>query len=142
MKQQNGFTLIELMIVVVIIGILTSVAVPAYQDYVIRSRLTEATSNLSDARIKMEQFFQDNLRYGDAGGTVCPAAIPASSAYFTYGCSTPTTTTYTITATGIDSVSGFIYTIDESNNKRTTGFRTGWGTAPANCWITNRGETC
>ncbi|MDD2701394.1 MAG: type IV pilin protein [Sideroxydans sp.] len=142
MKQQNGFTLIELMIVVAIIAILTSVALPAYQDYVIRSRLTEAVSNLSDARIKMEQFYQDNLKYGDAGGAVCPATIPASSAYFTYACSTPTTNTYTITATGIDSVNGFVYTIDESNTRTTTGVKTGWGSVPANCWITTKGGTC
>jgi len=142
MKQQNGFTLVELMIVVVVVGILASVALPAYQDYVIRGKLTEATSNLSDARVKMEQFFQDNRQYGDAGGAVCPATISASSDHFNYTCSTPTTDTYTITATGRDGLSEFIYTIDESNTKQTTGLMAGWGTVPASCWITSKGGSC
>lgn len=142
MKQQNGFTLVELMIVVVIVGILASVALPAYQDYVIRGKLTEGTSTLADARVKMEQFYQDNRKYGDAGGTVCPATVPASSDNFNYTCSTPTTETYIITATGKTGLSDFIYTINETNTKRTTGLKSGWGTAPLNCWITSKGGTC
>jgi type IV pilus assembly protein PilE len=141
-KLQTGFTLIELMIVVAVIGILTLVAFPAYNDYVIRGKLIEATSALSDGRVKMEQFFQDNRKYGDAGGTTCPAAIPASSTNFTYTCSTPTTNTYTITATGTGSLSDFIYTVDEANAKKTTGLKAGWGTAPMNCWITSKGGAC
>lgn len=144
MKQQNGFTLVEIMIAVVIIGILASVALPAYQDYVIRGKLTEATSNLADARIKMEQYFQDNRKYGDAGGTACPATIAASSDNFSYTCSTPTTDTYTITAkskAGLG-VNVFVYTIDEDNLKKTTSLKSGWGSTPANCWITSKGGSC
>ncbi|MDD2928595.1 MAG: type IV pilin protein [Sideroxydans sp.] len=142
MKQQNGFTLVELMIVVVIVGILASVALPAYQDYVIRGKLSEATSGLADARVKMEQHFQDNRKYGDAGGTVCPTAIPASSTHFNYTCSTPSTDTYVITAIGISPLNDFSFTIDETNTKRTTSLRTGWGSTPANCWITSKGGAC
>lgn len=142
MKLQTGFTLIELMIVVAVIGILTLVAFPAYNDYVIRGKLIEATSALSDGRVKMEQFFQDNRKYGDAGGTTCPATIPASSTNFNYTCSTPTTDTYTITATGTGSLSDFIYTVDEANAKKTTGLKAGWGTATMNCWITSKGGAC
>jgi type IV pilus assembly protein PilA len=49
-KNQQGFTLIELMIVVAIIGILAAVAVPAYQDYTIRSRVTEGLSLANSAQ--------------------------------------------------------------------------------------------
>lgn len=140
MKMQKGFTLVELMIVVVIVGILASVAMPAYNDYVTRGKLVEGTSALSDGRVKMEQYFQDNRTY--VGG---PA--PANTTNFTYAASNLSTATYTITGTGIGSLAGFSYTIDETNTKRTTNAPAGWATAtmpgtPATCWIRNKGGTC
>jgi type IV pilus assembly protein PilA len=61
MKQvQQGFTLIELMIVVAIIGILAAVAIPAYQDYTIRSRVTEGLSLASAAKTGVSEYFATN----------------------------------------------------------------------------------
>ena len=132
MKAQRGFSLIELMIVVVVIGILASIGFPAYNDYVTRGKLTQATSGLADGRVRMEQYFQDNHTY--VGGP-CPAATD----YFSFACSNLSATTYTITATGIPSnLTNFSYTINETNTKASN---TPWGVG-GTCWITKRGDAC
>ena len=102
MKQQRGFTIIELMIAVAIIAILAAIALPAYEDYVRRAKLTEAFTALADFRVRMEQFYQDNRRYDGGGLDGCGAAAPNSKA-FTFGCvpGLAPSQTYTITATGI-----------------------------------------
>lgn len=150
MKLQKGFTLIELMIVVVVIGILASVALPAYQDYMTRSKFPSATSNLASKRIRMEQWFQDNHTYlgADVAGGPC-AADTSSSQYFTFTCPTAnlTATTYLIqaaggnAATGNQSMAGFTFTIDQNNAKATTVTHQGWTGNPA-CWISNKGGSC
>jgi type IV pilus assembly protein PilA len=57
-KMQQGFTLIELMIVVAIIGILAAIAIPAYQDYTIRAQVSEGMSLTSGTRTAVSEFFQ------------------------------------------------------------------------------------
>lgn len=130
-SNQKGFTLIELMIVVAIIGILTAIAMPNYTDYVKRGKAAEATSDLANGRVKMEQFFQDNRTY--LGGP-CPAA----GSHFTYACDSDATT-YTITATNKASdMSGFSFSIDQ-NNAKTSTFD---GTTGATCWLTSKNGSC
>lgn len=136
MKAQDGFTLIELMIVVAIIGLLASVGIPMYSDHVMRGRLAEATSALSDGRVRMEQFFQDNRTY--VGGPA-PDATPS----FTYAAGNLTAATYTLTATGRLGATGFIYTLNEANARSTTGVpSTAWGTTGGTCWIVKKGGGC
>ena len=59
-KQQQGFTLIELMIVVAIIGILAAIAIPAYQDYTIRAQVSEGLNLAGGAKTAVTEFFQDS----------------------------------------------------------------------------------
>ena len=81
-KQSNGFTLIELMITIAIIAILASIALPSYNSYVARSKIAEATSELSQWRNAAERYYQDNRNYTD----VCDDTGPVGAKYFTYSC--------------------------------------------------------
>ena len=60
MQKQQGFTLIELMIVVAIIGILAAVAIPAYQDYTIRAKVTEGLSLASGGKTSVSEYYASN----------------------------------------------------------------------------------
>ena len=74
-STSQGFTLIEVMITVAIIGILAAVAYPSYTDYVRKSHIQEAFSNLSAYRAKLEQYYQDNRAFAaSATATTCGGA--------------------------------------------------------------------
>lgn len=139
MKTQNGFTLIELMIVVAIVGILAAIVVPSYRDYLTRGRIPDATSNLSTKRVQMEQFYQDNRTYVSA--TAC-TADSTTSKYFDISCSgAATSTTFTLQAVGKGAMAGFTYTIDQNNAKASTITASGW-TGNTTCWVTKKGGAC
>ena len=141
-QAQRGFTLIELMIVVVIVAILASIAIPSYQDYIRRGRITEAVSTLSEARVKMEQFFQDNRTY--VGTCVSNTVAPplTNTANWTFACSGQSTTGYLMTATGISGMVDFVYTINEANTRTTTSLPTGWVGTGNTCWVIRKDGSC
>ncbi len=131
-----GFTLIELMVTVAIIGILASIALPAYNDYIRRGQAVEGTTELSAMRVRLEQFYQDNRNYG-----VSPACgVTASTLqYFTITCTT-TGQDFTLTATGSQgAVVGSTYTLNSANAQATTSFKGATVTKP--CWLI-RGSEC
>lgn len=148
MKQSPGFTIIELMITVAIIAFLAAIALPAYNDYAKRAKLTEAFTSLSAFRVRMEQYYQDNRKYDGPGLNGCGAAAPAGNdaKYFDYEC-TPAVSpaqTYSVKATGIatQGLTNFVYTLNEKNDRATTTVGTDWSGAGAACWVRRKDGSC
>jgi len=145
MNKQSGFTLIEMMIVVAIIGILAAIAIPQYQDFVTRGQLVEAHAGLGAFRVQMEQYYQDNRNYGTGGCGITGVNAPKYK-YFTHDCRlSGGGQGYQATATGSGGRVGppaatpaFIFNINEQNLRNTTSAPTGWSTA-ATCFVTRKG---
>ena len=121
-SRSQGFTLLELMIVVAIVAILTTIAYPNYRDYVIRGQLVEATQGLAAVRANMERYFQDNRSYQFVAPFPVPCgAGPIPAGKFTITCAVPDTTHFTATAVGNAApLSGFTFTVDQNDNQITT----------------------
>ncbi len=143
MRRIQGFTLIELMIVVVVIGILATFVYPSYSDYVVRSKLSEPRAKLAEMRTRLEQYYQDRRTYLGAcvAGTVAP--LPADGQYFTYSCPTLLADSYVVRADGVEAqgTAGFQFEIDQSNTRSTPAAPSGWATS-ASCWVRDRGGSC
>ena len=101
-KTSNGFTLIELMIVVVIIGVLAAIAMPAYQDYGKRARRADAKSALLDAGLNQEKWRANNSSYAATTVSVWSNTGALSlDGYYTINAVSGTVTQYSITATPV-----------------------------------------
>ena len=74
-KVQKGFTLIELMIVIAIIGILAAIAIPAYQNYTIRSQVTEGLSLADGWKTSISEYYAQNGKFPQ-GAAVAPTRRP------------------------------------------------------------------
>src|SRR5207248_1656111 len=79
-RLQQGFTLIELMIVVAIVGILAAIAIPAYQDYVARSKVSEAMATLGACKTSVTEYIQVNA--GSAPNTLAKGGCSSVSSQY------------------------------------------------------------
>lgn len=143
--RARGFTLIELMVTVAIVAILAAIAYPSYRDYVLRGRLVDATNGLSTMRANMERYFQDNRTYLSTGSYTSPCLVSSTLRMvgsFTLSCDgsygAVTATTYTLVATGSGTTAGFVFTVDQANNRATVSVPTGWTTCSTD-WVSRRG---
>jgi len=127
MSNAKGFTLIELMITVVIIGILTMIAIPQYGQYVIRGNRSAAEAFMMDVANREKQYLLDARSYAPDLLTLSMTEPPNVSKYYTVTISAPaaaTPPTFTITATpvtGSKQVSDGALTLDDLGNKNPTG---------------------
>jgi prepilin-type N-terminal cleavage/methylation domain-containing protein len=142
MNKERGFSLIEIMIVVAVIAILAGIAVPQYQDFVIRGELVEAHSGLAAYRVQMEQYYQDNRNYGPGACGVGTGTPPQPAfKYFSLSCVLAGAGQgFTATMTGsTPRTTGFRFTINEQNVRATPASPGNWGTA-TNCFIVRKGS--
>jgi type IV pilus assembly protein PilE len=116
MRKQHGFTLIEMMIVIAIIGLLAAIALPAYQQYVRRSACEDAKAAITGTANLLERHRSQVNSYLTVGAVTQPVPIVANSA--NVAVSAATATTYTLTATGTRSINGLLNLTLQENGTR------------------------
>ena len=119
-QKRRGFTLIELMVTLVIVAILASIALPSYQQHVIRGRRSGAKAAMMDLANREQQYLLANRTYADTTALTALGYTPPTevSSYYSWAVSAPTSTTFTITftPTGAQASDGAL-TLDQAGDK-------------------------
>jgi type IV pilus assembly protein PilE len=102
-QRENGFTLVELMIVVAIIGIIAVVAYPSYRSYALKSKRSDAISAMAEIAGAQERFYAEKLRYASTvnalpGFTGAPNPYSSNGGFYQIGTGPSATTGFTVTA--------------------------------------------
>ena len=123
----SGFTILELMIVIAVIVLLLGSALPAYQDFVVRSKLQSGTESLSALRGLLTQVYADNRSYRNLDDTACRIATYPTE-HFDLDCTATSDKSYLLTATsqaseGLGSAGDYVYVLDSNGIRDTTVFR-------------------
>ncbi|QRM18023.1 prepilin-type N-terminal cleavage/methylation domain-containing protein [Dechloromonas sp. TW-R-39-2] len=125
-RQQQGFSLIEVMIVVAIVGFLSAIAYPSYSSYVVKSKRTDAQRAMVEYAQSMERYFTANGFYtatkGTTGNNTCGGTAPSSVSLYAITCATASDSTFTITATP---TTGTAQANDGNMTLTNTGVKTG-----------------
>ncbi|AKH68975.1 prepilin-type N-terminal cleavage/methylation domain-containing protein [Spongiibacter sp. IMCC21906] len=140
----QGFTLMELMISVAIVGLLAGIAYPSYLSQVAKARRSEATSALMSGAQALERYYSTNGRYTTtAGGSTLPAVFPTKvpdngAAYYTIAATgTPAANSFTLRATRSGSMAGDDcgdFTIDETGGLALASKPSGSTKTLSDCW--------
>ena len=135
-------------IILGIVVIVAAFAINSYYEYFLGTKVTQATAKLSGMRRNMERYFQKHLTYNSAESPPCGAPesslapLPEDS-NFTYSCPVLTATQFTVVATGIASMEGFQYSIDQNDNRVTLSLpSSAWAGTGARCWVIKRDGSC
>ncbi len=134
--REAGFTLIELMVVIVIIGILASIAYPSYREHMRRSARSDARAALLDAASREEQYFLDNKSYTTNLAKI-GAAAATENGYYTIGVNAataacPISQCYAMTATPQGPQADDTKCANLKLNS--SGVKSATGTTPTECW--------
>ncbi len=125
--ESSGFTFLELMIVIAVTVLLLGIALPAYQDFVVRSKLQSGTEGLSALRGLLTQVYADNRSYRTLDDTACRIATYPTE-HFDLDCVATSDKSYLLTATsqaseGLGSGGDYVYVLDSDGIRDTTVFR-------------------